>query len=59
MKNTQVNAGGLGAHTARGQLLAMHEAGVRMICVSPIKDDVGTLTGPSHYPIFPLGIFAR
>ena len=42
MKNTQVNAGGLGAHTARGQLLAMHEAGVRMICVSPIKDDVGT-----------------
>jgi biotin/methionine sulfoxide reductase len=42
MKNTQVNAGGLGAHTARGQLLVMHEAGVRMICVSPIKDDVGT-----------------
>ena len=42
MKNTQVNAGGLGAHTARDQLLAMHEAGVRMICVSPIKDDVGT-----------------
>jgi len=42
MKNTQVNAGGLGAHTARGQLMAMHEAGVRMICVSPIKDDVGT-----------------
>ena len=42
MKNTQVNAGGLGAHTARDQLLTMHEAGVRMICVSPIKDDVGT-----------------
>ena len=41
MKNTQVNAGGLGAHTARNQLLAMHEAGVRIICVSPIKDDVG------------------
>jgi biotin/methionine sulfoxide reductase len=42
MKNTQVNAGGLGAHTARDQLLAMHKAGVRMVCVSPIKDDVGT-----------------
>lgn len=42
MKNTQVNSGGLGAHTARDQLVAMHEAGVRMVCVSPIKDDVGT-----------------
>ena len=42
MKNTQVNAGGLGAHTARGQLLSMFNAGVRMVCVSPIKDDVGT-----------------
>jgi len=42
MKNTQVNAGGLGAHTARGQLLEMQQAGVRMVCVSPIKDDVGT-----------------
>ena len=41
MKNTQVNAGGLGAHTAREQLLEMHKAGVRMICVSPVKDDVG------------------
>jgi len=42
MKNTQVNAGGLGAHSARSQLLKMHQAGVRMICVSPLKDDVGT-----------------
>jgi len=41
MKNTQVNAGGLGVHTARGQLLEMFKAGVRMVCVSPIKDDVG------------------
>jgi len=42
MKNTQVNAGGLGAHTAREQLLGIHQAGVRMVCVSPVKDDVGT-----------------
>jgi biotin/methionine sulfoxide reductase len=42
MKNTQVNAGGLGAHTARNQLQAMVDAGVRMVCVSPVKDDVGT-----------------
>ena len=41
MKNTQVNAGGLGAHTAKDQLLAMHDAGVRIVCVSPVKDDVG------------------
>jgi biotin/methionine sulfoxide reductase len=42
MKNTQVNAGGLGAHTAREQLLEIQRAGVRMVCVSPIKDDVGS-----------------
>jgi len=42
MKNTQVNAGGLGAHTAKDQLKTMHDAGVRMVCVSPVKDDVGT-----------------
>ncbi|MGD9021488.1 MAG: molybdopterin-dependent oxidoreductase, partial [Lysobacterales bacterium] len=42
LKNTQVNAGGLGAHTAKNQLLAMHDAGVRIVCVSPLKDDVGT-----------------
>ena len=42
LKNTQVNAGGLGAHTARKQLLEMQQAGVRMVCVSPVKDDVGT-----------------
>ena len=42
MKNTQVNAGGLGVHTARSQLLSMREAGVRMVCVSPVRDDVGT-----------------
>jgi len=42
MKNTQVNIGGLGAHTAKDQLLAMKDAGVRMVCVSPVKDDVGT-----------------
>ncbi len=42
MKNTQVNSGGLGAHTARDQLLKMSTAGVRIICVSPVRDDVGT-----------------
>jgi biotin/methionine sulfoxide reductase len=42
MKNTQVNAGGLGAHTARDQLLDIRNAGVRLVCVSPIKDDVGS-----------------
>jgi biotin/methionine sulfoxide reductase len=42
MKNTQVNAGGLGAHTAKDQLKMMHDAGVRMVCVSPVRDDVGT-----------------
>lgn len=41
MKNTQINAGGIGKHSAKEQLLKLKAAGVDVINVSPIKDDVG------------------
>ena len=40
LKNAQVNAGGLGAHSAAQQWQALRDAGVRVINVSPIEDDV-------------------
>ena len=40
IKNTQVNAGGIGAHSARAQLQQLKDAGVDIVNVSPIRDDV-------------------
>lgn len=40
MKNTQVNAGGLGAHTAQDQIAALKKADIDFINVSPIRDDM-------------------
>ena len=39
IKNSQVNAGGLGNHSARAQLRTLRAAGVRVINISPLKDD--------------------
>ncbi len=40
MKNTQVNAGGLGAHTAADQVSELRKADIDFINVSPIRDDM-------------------
>ncbi len=40
MKNTQVNAGGLGAHTAADQVEEFRKANIDFINVSPIRDDM-------------------
>jgi len=41
MKNTQVNAGGIGKHSAKEQLMQLKRAGVDIINVSPVRDDAG------------------
>ena len=40
LKNTQVSAGGVGHHTIRDHLRTCHEAGVRFVNVSPLRDDM-------------------
>lgn len=40
LKNAQVNAGGIGNHSPRSQLHALKEAGVKVVNISPIRDDV-------------------
>ena len=40
VKNTQVNAGGIGNHSPRQQLMKLKAAGVKVVNVSPIRDDL-------------------
>jgi biotin/methionine sulfoxide reductase len=40
VKNAQVNAGGIGNHSPRAQLVKLKEAGVKVVNISPIRDDV-------------------
>lgn len=53
MKNNQVNAGGIGSHTARAQLEKIRDAGVEIINVSPIRDDTGDFLDARWLPIRP------
>ncbi len=40
IKNTQVNAGGIGTHCAREQLIELKAAGVEIVNISPVRNDV-------------------
>jgi biotin/methionine sulfoxide reductase len=40
LRNAQVQAGGLGKHQVKGQLLAAQERGARFVSISPLKDDL-------------------
>jgi len=53
MKNTQVNAGGLGAHSAGAQWRKMRDAGVRVINVSPVRDDIADFVGAEWWACRP------
>ena len=53
MKNTQIMAGGLGAHTAGEQLQDLKQAGVRFVNVSPVKDDMADYLDAQWWPCRP------
>ena len=53
MKNTQIMAGGLGAHTAKDQLQGLKQAGVRFVNVSPVKDDMADYLDAEWWPCRP------
>ena len=53
MKNTQIMAGGLGAHTAAEQLEGLKQAGVRFVNVSPVKDDMADYLDAQWWPCRP------
>lgn len=53
MKNTQINQGGIGDHTARQQLQTWRSAGVDVVCVSPVRDDVVDFLHADWWPVRP------
>ena len=53
LKNAQVNSGGLGSHTAAQQWRKIRDSGVRVINVSPIRDDVAEFVGAEWWPCRP------
>ncbi len=53
MKNTQVNSGGLGAHTATEQLRRVRAAGVRVVNISPVRNDTAEFLDAEWLPIRP------
>jgi biotin/methionine sulfoxide reductase len=53
MKNTQVMAGGLGAHTASQQLQSLLDMDIDFINISPIKDDMAEYMNAEWWPCRP------
>ena len=53
MKNTQINQGGIGDHSARAQLQKAREAGVKFINISPVRDDVADFLDADWWPCRP------
>jgi len=53
MKNTQINQGGIGDHSARAQLEALRDAGVDVVCISPVRDDVADFLQADWWPVRP------
>ena len=52
-KNTQILAGGLGAHTAERQLQVLRRANVDFVNVSPVQDDMSDFLGAEWWPCRP------
>jgi biotin/methionine sulfoxide reductase len=53
MKNTQINQGGIGDHSALRKLKRWRSAGVHVVCVSPVRDDVGEFLDAEWWPLRP------
>jgi anaerobic selenocysteine-containing dehydrogenase len=53
MKNTQIDQGGIGDHSARGHLQRWRDAGVEVVCISPVRDDVADFLEADWWPIRP------
>ncbi len=49
LKNGQINAGGVGRHSARDGLLACKRAGTKFVNFGPIRDDVDDSLEAVHY----------
>lgn len=53
LKNTQVNAGGIGQHEAVDWLACVRQAGVAFVNISPLRDDAAEALGAEWRPLRP------
>ena len=53
LKNAQVNAGGVGRHTAFGEMKRAHDRGVAFVNIGPVADDVAPELGAQWLQIRP------
>lgn len=53
MKNTQVMFSGVGAHSAKGQMNSLKDKNIRMVNVSPVKDDLANEMKAEWWPCRP------
>ena len=52
-KNTQVNSGGIGRHEADDWLTHIRQAGVSLVNIGPLRDDVAETLGAEWLPLRP------
>ena len=52
-KNAQVSAGGVGHHTIRDHLRRCRDAGVALVNISPLRDDMAADLGATWMPVRP------
>ena len=55
MKNTQINQGGIANHSAETELKKVKQAGVELVLVSPVKDDIAGFLNAQWLPVRPNG----
>ena len=53
MKNTQINQGGIANHSARNDLRRIQQAGVELVLVSPVKNDIAGFLNAEWMPVRP------
>jgi biotin/methionine sulfoxide reductase len=53
VKNSQVSAGGVGHHTVAGHLRRCRDAGVAIVNISPLRDDMAAELGATWLPVRP------
>lgn len=53
MKNTQINQGGIANHSAESDLKRVKQAGVELVSISPVRDDIAGFLNAQWLPVRP------
>lgn len=53
IKNSQINSGGIGNHSARNHLKSWCDARIDVVCISPTRDDIADFMDADWWPVRP------